>query len=273
MMAYFELIILILTVASGIIALIDILFFAKHRKALLTPEQLALPRKQRHEFMKAPIVAEYARSLFIVFFIVLVVRSFIAQPYRIPSGSMEPNLRIGDFLVVTQSDFGIRWPVWRGYITHPKIPQPGDVVVLKWPVHPKTDFIKRVIGVPGDTISYVNKQLIINGKKVPQTFVKDLMTPSSVDPSPVKEYMEDLNGKRFPIYTMPSRTEGQNFYNVKVPKGELFVMGDNRDNSDDSRYWGFVPIKNVIGRARFIWFSWAGWPRIVRWDRLFTQVK
>lgn len=272
-MAYFELILLILTIASGIIFLIDFLFFEKKRKALLTPEQLQLPRKQRRLLMRAPLVADYARSLFIVFLLVLVVRSFVVQPYRIPSGSMLPNLQIGDFIAVTQYDFGLRWPVWRGYVTKQSQPKRGEVVVLHFPVYPKVDFIKRVIGLPGDTISYVNKQLIINGKKIPQTFVKDVIEPVDSPTQPVKEYIEDMNGIKYPIYEMPWRNQHGNFYDLKVPKGYVFVMGDNRDNSDDSRYWGFVPEKNLVGRAQFVWFSWAGWPKIARWDRIGMRVK
>jgi len=222
--------------------------------------------------MKAPVVAEYARSLFMVFFAVLIIRSFIAQPYRIPSGSMLPNLQIGDFIVVTQADYGVRAPVWHTPLTKITLPTRGSVVVLHFPVYPQVHFIKRLIGLPGDTISYVNKQLIINGKKIPQTFVKKVMEPVNSKTRKVSEYMEDMFGVKYPIY-QDSWKKGTNFYNVHVPKGDVFVMGDNRDNSDDSRYWGFVPLKNLQGKARFVWFSWAGWPKLVRWDRIGSMVK
>lgn len=267
MMAYFELILLILTVASAIIGLVDIFFFEKKRRALLTSEQLALPKKERRALMKAPIVADYARSLFIVFLVVFLVRGFVAQPYRIPSGSMLPNLQIGDFIVVTQYDFGVRFPVWRKYLTTEKLPKRGDVVVLHYPVNPKIDFIKRVIGLPGDTITYLNKQLIINGHKIPQKFIKKVMEPADSKTRKVSEYSEDMFGTKYDIYQEPWH-HSVGFHHLKVPKDDVFVMGDNRDNSDDSRYWGFVPVQDLQGRARFVWFSWKGWPGLVRWSRI-----
>lgn len=271
-MVYFELIIVTLTIASGIIALVDIVFFAQKRQQHLTPEQAKLSRKQRYVLAKPPIIADYARSLFWVFLVVLVVRSFIAQPYRIPSGSMLPNLKVGDFILVTQYNYGIRLPLWHSYVGSAKLPQRGDVVVLRYPVYPKINFIKRVIGLPGDAISYVNKQLIINGHTIPQTFVRNTIEPVNSPTRSIKQYHENLFGVQYDINKTPWQ-QAKDFYNLKVPAGEVFVMGDNRDDSEDSRFWGFAPVRDLVGKAQIVWFSWAGWPQIVRWNRIGTVVK
>jgi len=272
--AYFELILFLLTIASGIIALIDIVFFAKKRKAAIeatNPTIKKLSKKAYREATKGPWLADYARSLFPVFFIVLLLRSFLGEPFRIPSGSMQPTLQIGDFILVSRYDFGLKFPVWNWHLTATKLPKRGDVVVLHFPVNTKVDFIKRVIGLPGDTISYVNKELIINGQKMTQKYIGMAVDRTNFGTYMVKEYQEDLDGVKHLIYRLPSQPD-YNFYNLKVPQGYVFVMGDNRDLSDDSRYWGFVPLNDLVGRARRVIFSWSSHSTDLRWHRLGEKI-
>ncbi len=272
-MAYFELILLILTVASGVVALVDKLFFEKARWQLAAqdPEFVTLSRKARKRRVKAPLVADYCRSLFVVFLIVLIVRSFLVEPFRIPSGSMLPTLKIGDFITVNKHEYGLRWPVWYRAITTPHLPKRGDVIVFHSTVNPKLDLIKRVIGLPGDHISYVDRRLTINGHKVAEKYLGKTIEPADSLVQSVNEYQEDLLGVVHNIYTMPW-VESENFKNLVVPAGEVFVMGDNRDNSDDSRYWGFVPQRNIIGEATNIWLSWDENNNSIRWRRFGDKI-
>lgn len=267
-MAYFELILLILTIVSGVVALIDKLFFEKARwqEAAKDPNFVNLKRKARKKVVKAPIVADYCRSLFVVFLVVLIIRSFIVEPFRIPSGSMLPTLKIGDFITVNKNEYGLRWPVWHTAITDTTMPARGDIIVFHDGVNTKLDLIKRVIGLPGDRISYVNRQLTINGHKIPEVFIGKKLEPNDSTTQLVNEYREDLMGVEHDIYTMPW-VPSANFKDLVVPKGELFVMGDNRDNSDDSRYWGFVKQDQIIGKATNVWLSWDETTGSVRWHR------
>ena len=267
-MAYFELILLILTVASGVVSLVDKLFFEKARwqEAAKDPKFMTLSRKQRKKCVKPPLVADYCRSLFVVFLIVLLFRSFVVEPFRIPSGSMLPTLKIGDFITVNKNEYGLRLPVWHTAVTDTSMPKRGDIIVFHDGVNPKLDLIKRVIGLPGDHISYVNRQLTINSHKIPEVFVGKKLVPADSVNQLVSEYHEDLMGVEHNVYVMPWMPSS-NFKGVIVPKGELFVMGDNRDNSDDSRYWGFVKKDQIIGKATNVWLSWDESNNSIRWDR------
>jgi len=282
---YFEAILVMLVVVSGLITLIDKYCFAKRRVALATiianevshdnstskEEASALKEK----FMLPPTIADYARSLFWVFFIVILLRSFVAEPFKIPSGSMLPTLKIGDFVLVNKFIYGVRLPLWHTRIMAIGHPKRGDVVVFRFPADPHIDFIKRLIGVPGDKISYNHKTLYINGKKIPKTYLKNVLEPSVSTTNTVKLWSENLVPVRHNIYTSP----GQNLHNfngITVPKGKYFVMGDNRDNSEDSRYWGFVPEQNFVGKAFIVWFSWDSSHHTilpVRWSRIATFIR
>ena len=276
MSEYFELILTILMVASGVIALIDAIFFrpARVKAAAGQPGFSKLTKKQKHEKVKGPLLADYARSLFLVFLVVLVLRTFIFEPFKIPSGSMLPTLQIGDFLLVKKYAYQWKWPVYGKTIHVFGSPKVGDVIVFKYPVNPKFDYIKRVVAVGGDDVSYVNHQLIINGHKMPQKYIKSLIEPSDSPTQKVKEYQEDLQGVKHMIYIEPW-AQDPNFYHVKVPKGKLMVMGDNRNNSEDSRYWGFVPESMVVGEAYRIWFSmdWTADHFGIRWDRIGQKIQ
>ena len=196
-----------------------------------------------------PLLVEYSRSFFPVIAIVLVLRSFVAEPFRIPSGSMLPTLFVGDFILVNKFAYGLRLPVIEKKVYSLGDPERGDVVVFRYPPDPSIDYIKRVIGLPGDKITYRNKRLFINGKKVD---VVPLTVEENANPDQ-SQFEEQLGDVLHQIQISQSRPslDGE----LIVPPGHYFVMGDNRDNSADSRVWGFVPDENLLGKATFIWMS------------------
>ena len=244
----FALILVVLSFVSGIVYLIDVLFWAPKRR----PEQR--PSK----------VIEYSRSFFPIFFIVLFLRSFLIEPFRIPSGSLEPTLLVGDFLAVNKFSYGIRLPVLENKIIPISSPKNGDIAVFRWPPDPSFDYIKRVIGVPGDKVSYHNKVLTINGHEMTQKFMKYTTDESSG--KAVANYRENLNGVEHEIFTRPDIKAVD--FEIEVPKGQYFMMGDNRDDSADSRYWGFVPDSHLRGKAMLVWMSWNGKTDMVRWSNI-----
>lgn len=215
---------------------------------------------------KEPLLVEYARSFFPIVFIVLILRSFLVEPFRIPSGSMMPTLLVGDFILVNKYTYGIRLPVVNLKIVEMGQPLRGDIVVFRYPKDPGVDYIKRIIGLPGDRVSYFNKQVHINGKPVPQT-------PLGFYEGEGHAHLlsENLLGVEHDILMQDGRiTVNDEFI---VPEGQFFVMGDNRDNSNDSRYWGTVPEANLVGKAFFIWMSWNWSQGGVVFNRLGTLLK
>lgn len=271
----FALLLMIATIATLIISVIDKYIFEKKRRVIVlkeTPNLDELPKKKRHELLKGPFFADYSRSLFPVFLIVLILRSFIGEPFKVPSGSMLPTIQIGDYFVVSKFSYGVRFPVWDKLLLPVSKPQAGDIVIVHNPVDTRIDLIKRVIGVPGDKITYQNRQLTINGKAVPTKFIKSVMEPADSTVHPVKEYQETLNGKTYDVYHMPW-VKTINFKNLVVPKGEYFIMGDNRDNSEDSRYWGFAPGKYLVGKPQMIFMSWDSSKSDMRWSRIGSLVR
>jgi len=221
-----------------------------------------------------PLIVEYARSLFPVILIVFVLRSFIVEPFRIPSGSMLPSLHIGDFILVNKFKYGIRLPVINKKIMPLATPDRGDVMVFRYPVNPKLNFIKRVVGLPGDTLSYIDKKLTINGEPVEVeengefVFKQAKMNGKSAD-----QYLEILDDSTHKILLDESRSS-RNLAEVNVPEGHYFVMGDNRDHSNDSRFWRFVPESHVVGKAFFIWFSWkSASGGGVEWSRIGNTIE
>lgn len=256
----FELILFYATAISGLLCLIDILFFAPRRKRIYQ-------RAGKNE-ASLPIIFDYAYSFFPVLLIVFLLRSFLYEPFRIPSGSLEPTLTKGDFIVVNKYDYGVRLPVLHKKIFGDGEPQRGDIIVFRWPPNTSYDFIKRVIGVPGDHIKYINKELYVNGTKIAQTDLGKSETADEIgDRWVANKKSEDLLGVKHDIYLDPLKTS-QDYQDIVVPEGMYFVMGDNRDNSADSRYWGFVPDKNIIGKAVMVWLSWDGANHTVRWNRI-----
>lgn len=203
--------------------------------------------------------------------IVLLLRSFLVEPFRIPSGSMKPTLLVGDFILVNKFTYGIRLPVVGTKIIDWSAPKRGDVMVFKYPVNPQEYFIKRVIGLPGDTIEYKNKTLYINGELIEKQLIDKKHIIDEYDEKfMVNHWREQLPGLDHEVYERLST--GRDVIGVKVPLNHYFMMGDNRDDSDDSRIWGFVPESDIVGQAFAIWLSWDGQETRVRWGRMGTAI-
>ena len=243
----FALILVTLSAVTGGLALADRFYFS---------------HKPGHPWFKKTLVQ--ACAFFPVFITVLVLRSFLLEPFRIPSGSLEPTLRIGDFLLVNKFIYGLRLPVWEKEIFSIKKPHLGDIVVFRWPTDPRFDYIKRVVGCPGDSIQYHHKQLIINGTLIKQRFIRETIDESSS--RVVSEYQETLNGIKHRIYIRPGAAAED--FDIRVPPHHYFMMGDNRDDSSDSRFWGFVDESYLRGKAFMVWMSWDNQSWSVRWSRI-----
>ena len=225
---------------------------------LLAPKRKSNPYEYSSESLgavrsgKEPVLVEYARSFFPVLLVVFLLRGFLVEPFRIPSGSMIPSLYIGDFILVNKFSYGIRMPVFNTKMVAIGDPKRGDVVVFRYPRDPSIDYIKRVIGLPGDHIAYYNKVLYLNGKPVKRNFVTVYEGPG--EENRANQYVEDLEGIKHEVLLIPGRPGLDAEY--IVPDGHYFMMGDNRDNSNDSRYWGVVPDKYLVGKAFMIWMNW-----------------
>ena len=226
----------------------------------------------------AGIIIEYARAFFPVILVVFVLRSFIVEPFRIPSGSMLPSLYIGDFILVSKFSYGIRLPLINQKVFSIGTPKRGEVLVFRYPHDEKTNYIKRVVGLPGDIVDYKNKRLRINGNVVDlQKSNREDKEQGTQSNEQVRVHIERL-GKSSHGILLDTSLGSRDYTRIIVPPGKFFVMGDNRDHSNDSRFWGFVPEENIVGRAFFVWFSWdsnkndhfwndyigggANWPRI-----------
>lgn len=256
----FALILFLLLVVTGVLYAVDVLKF----------------RKLRAPGAKEPIWVEWGAGFFPVILIVFVLRSFLFEPFKIPSGSMIPTLLVGDFILVNKFTYGIRLPVINKKIIPINDPQRGDVMVFRYPEDPSLDYIKRVVGLPGDTVAYQNKRLTINGQPVEIGKAGDYLHPERLYYS--EQYVEKLGDVE---HKLLNDTDAPSFipdaarfphrenctYNAagvicKVPAGHYFMMGDNRDNSRDSRAWGFVPEQNIVGKAFFIWLNFSDLGRI-----------
>ena len=261
----FALILLIALLVTGFIWLLDIVYF----------------KKQRSADAKEPLLIEYAKSFFPVILIVFFLRSFLVEPFRIPSGSMIPSLKIGDFILVNKYTWGIRLPVANIKIKDINQPQRGDVMVFRYPVDPSLDYIKRVVGLPGDKVEYTaSKHLLINGKPVPMEFERDYdYTKAGLNSINAKLFREQLGSHQHKVLVQPDdppvraeqvrpfqhRTNcdyNDHGFVCVVPPGHYFMMGDNRDDSTDSRYWGFVPNDHIVGKAFFVWMNFSDFGRI-----------
>ena len=291
----FALLLLLATVVTGIYWLADRFIFLPRRRAAAQAAQDQLERRRSElaaqgitqvdpidartttdRLLAQPWWLDWTAGLFPVILIVFLLRSFVFEPFKIPSGSMIPTLLIGDLILVNKFTYGLRLPVANTRLTEGHAVQRGDVVVFRYPPKPSVDYIKRVIGLPGDEVSYLNKRLTINGKEVPETAVSDFFDESTMEY--FKQFNEQLGDVRHDIIVdtrraafignpdaFPYRDNCR--YSIegvtcKVPEGQYFMMGDNRDNSLDSRYWGFVPEGNIIGRAFFVWMNFGNLGRI-----------
>lgn len=219
-----------------------------------------------------PWLVEYARSFFPIVLIVLILRSFLAEPFRIPSGSMMPTLLVGDFILVNKFTYGIRLPVINKKVLALNEPERGDIVVFRYPKDPSVDYIKRVIGVPGDKIVYDHKKLYVNDKPVEQVSLGRYEGfGQGQDMTGAEHLRENLTGVEHSILVRNDALSAEGVY--VVPEGSYFVMGDNRDNSNDGRYWGMVPEENLVGKAFFIWMSWDWQHKGVGFDRIGTVLE
>jgi len=254
----FALILFLLLVLTGAVALADRLYFAR----------------RRGEDAKEPWWIEYPKSFFPVILIVFMLRSFLVEPFKIPSGSMIPTLLVGDFILVNKFTYGIRIPILNAKVIEIGTPRRGDVMVFRYPEDPSLDYVKRVVGLPGDTVSYVNKRVSVNGTELPlrldgeyqyldrRTFARQFT--ESIDGREHRILVEE-DASATPQFVKQFPFRGNCTYNTSgltctVPPDHYFLMGDNRDNSSDSRVWGFVPDANIVGKAFFIWFNF-GEPR------------
>jgi signal peptidase I len=252
----FPLILLLLVVSSGVIWGVDRLVFAPKRRAKI--EQGA-----PFESVPDPVLVEYAGSFFPVLFAIFVLRSFIVEPFQIPSSSMVPTLEVGDYILVNKFTYGLRLPVARTKVVDIGEPKRGDVMVFFPPHQNKTYFIKRVVGIPGDVIEYKNKRLFVNGEPLEQEYV-DVLIERGRPYHRVRESLPD--GDVRDIQVDPYRPT-IDFREVVRP-GHYFMMGDNRDNSSDSRVWGQVPEQNIVGKAFAIWMHWESVVSIPSFSRV-----
>lgn len=253
---YFALFMVVILLVTGFIWLLDILVLKKKR-VIGAPE---------------PVVVEYAKSFFPVIFVVFFVRSFIVEPFKIPSGSMMPTLLAGDYILVNKFTYGLRVPILNNTFFETKHPTRGDVFVFHYPPEPSIDYIKRVVGLPGDKISYQDKRLTINGKLLDVQEIGDYTyVKPGLNMVTAKQNQEQLGQVKHDILinewvnSYDSDAIGAKFANneeIVVPAGHYLAMGDNRDDSSDSRVWGFVPEKNLVGKAFFIWMNFDKGSRI-----------
>lgn len=290
----FALILFVLTVATGIIWFLDVFYLSRQRRARadtalaefdarnarLSADGMAQDTQSRsaiaERLLRQPTWVEYSGSFFPVIALVFVLRSFLFEPFKIPSSSMVPTLQIGDLILVNKFTYGIRLPVINKKIIDINTPQRGDVMVFKYPKDISLDYIKRVVAVPGDRVEYRNKKLAINGKQVRYEQLPDYLDEERLTYSKqFEEHLTDrphriLNDERAPSYVpnpdaFPRKelcsynSEG---FACTVPAGHYFMMGDNRDNSLDSRYWGFVPDEYIVGKAFFVWMNFSNLKRI-----------
>ena len=294
---YFSIILVIVTVLSGLIWLVDAKVFAPKRRAKFAAST-GTDVTDKNVEIPLPYIVDTAQQIFPVIAFVLILRSFIYEPFQIPSGSMRPTLLVGDFILVEKFSYGLKDPVFRSKFIETGVPERGDVVVFKYPENPSLDYIKRVVGLPGDMVTYSNKEITItpacntNENCPPKQKIEQISRGNFVEDGQMtfeQRYTEKLCDVEHDILINPRKFDEISQYRPQqygtklnqwiVPEGEYFVMGDNRDNSQDGRFWGFVPDENLVGKAVAIWISFEfnrdadsllpSWvPTGVRFDRV-----
>lgn len=235
-------------------------------------------QQARARLLMQPWWLDWTAGLFPVIITVFILRSFLFEPFKIPSGSMIPTLWVGDLILVNKFTYGLRLPVFNTKVTQGTAPQRGDVMVFRYPPNPNLDYIKRVVGVPGDTINYVNKRLTVNGQAVETQAIPEFY--DETERTYFKQFEETFGSQKHRTIQYENRRAGfmeeeigdfpsrkncsynPEGFTCKVPEGAYFMMGDNRDNSQDSRYWGFVPERNIVGKAFFVWMNFSNLKRI-----------
>lgn len=290
----FALLLLLAVVVTGVYWVAEKVYFLPQRKA--AADRLVAEQRQREaeltrmgikpdavnlddarqKLLMQPWWLDWTAGLFPVIFVVFILRSFLFEPFKIPSGSMIPTLHVGDLILVNKFHYGVRLPVIHTKVIDNHDPQRGDVMVFRYPPQPTLDYIKRVVGVPGDEVAYLNKQLFVNGQAVTKSPMPEFYDRSSMRYS--QQFGESLGSKQYNTLNDADRPafipgtadfpfKDQCRYTVEgvtctVPDGHYFLMGDNRDNSLDSRYWGFVPERNIVGKAFFVWMNFGDLSRI-----------
>ncbi len=266
----FAFVLVVLTLFSGLVSGLDMMIFARARRAYVESkavmEYLAKYGQEQRDFLSLQfgqemVVGEYAKSFFPVLALVLVLRSFIIEPFQIPSASMVPTLLVGDYILVNKYTYGLRLPVLGTKIVEMNEPERGDVMVF-FPPHKDIYFIKRVIGLPGDQITYKNKQLFINGEKVDQTLLAELPPLN-----PQVELISEKMGAADHLINKTKRINRMDDFSITVRPGHYWMMGDNRDNSSDSRAWGQVPEDRIVGKAFAIWMHWPSFTQLPSFSR------
>lgn len=269
----FAALLVILTVFTGVVWAVDALVFAPRRRTLAGANGAVVEDEQGSERAGEPLVVEYARSFFPVILIVLIIRSFLGEPFRIPSSSMVPTLLNGDLILVSKFSYGLRLPVTNDKILDLGEPERGDVVVFRYPKDESIDYIKRVVGLPGDVVELRNGQLYINSEKVPLEVIGPYIPPDNDPEERTKtnyaELLDDTEHRLVYERAAPPGSRPLDDRRWVVPERSYFVMGDNRDNSQDSRYWGFVPEENLVGKAILIWMRLS----TSNWDRIGTLIE
>lgn len=278
MTVYFSLLLVILTLGTGVMWAIDHFVWKPKRqqkvREMETKSGTPFTQEQKDRVAPQSALAEFAQSAFPILFFVLIMRSFIYEPFRIPSGSMMPTLLEGDFILVEKFRYSLRDPVWRKELVEIGRPERGDIVVFKFPKDPNIDYIKRVVGLPGDRVIYREKKIYVQPASCelpceePEILVADreLVNQGEYfrDRYPLSRYQETLDGHDYDVLIDPSVSPRPGMYasqqNTRrdewiVPEGSYFMMGDNRDNSIDSRFWGFVDEELLVGRAVAVWMS------------------
>ena len=262
----FPLLLVLAVAVCGVLALLDLLFLAPRRRAAIAAYQGSVSQTDPQVLQKLarePVLVEYGESFFPVLALVLVLRSFLVEPFQIPSGSMKPTLEVGDFILVNKFAYGLRLPVLDTKVVDIGEPQRGDVMVFRYPSDPNVNYIKRVVGLPGDRLRYSSdKRLFINGQPVAERLIGD--EPGSLGSA--RLYHEKLGAAEHLVRKEMRRYRIEPDREWTVPAGHYFMVGDNRDNSNDSRYWddpnilpalqGMVPDRNIVGKAFAIWMSW-----------------
>lgn len=291
----FALLLFMATLVTGIYWLAERLFFLPRRRAAAEGLQQQAEQRRaelaaqgitqvdegdvataRARVMAQPWWLDWTAGLFPVILIVFLLRSFVFEPFKIPSGSMIPTLLVGDLILVNKFTYGLKLPVIHTRLTEGQPVQRGDVVVFRYPPQPSIDYIKRVVGLPGDEVAYLNKQLSVNGQPLPRAVASDFFDESTMEY--YKQFDEQLGVKNHRIIVddrRPGFIAGAFDFQYKdncrysvegvsctVPPGHYFMMGDNRDNSLDSRFWGFVPDGNIVGKAFFVWMNFGDLKRI-----------
>ncbi len=268
----FPTILVLATAVTGVIWALDVLVLRSRRQNKAGQYQTSgSALTDTASSCQEPWYVEYSKSFFPVILAVLLLRSFLVEPFRIPSGSMMPTLLVGDFILVNKYTYGLRLPVINKKIIDINEPHRGDVVVFRYPKDPSVDYIKRLVALPGDKLAYYNKILYINGKPMPQQKLGEYAgIGQGVQMSGASLRVEQLGTVKHQILVVPNLPGVQGEFTV--PPGQYFMMGDNRDNSNDSRYWGTVPEKNLIGKAFMIWMSWDSSNGGVDWHRIGQRI-